>query len=161
MRPKGRHGGVWGSLYWIFPENAMEGQNFSGKRSLPWGAEAALWIGTRRGSGAAEEELIGCDAELQQIVQPELECQDAAVASGIQKGILHWPTLGRIPCGAGQAKVLGQAGCTVPRSLPHPLRISQSSAMLHKLDQFSGTHIHFQRKHQIVAAQVTYRKEFP
>ena len=121
------------------------------------GAEAALWIGTRRGSGAAEEELIGCDAELQQIVQPELECQDAAVAFGIQKGILHGPPLVGF-CGAGQAKVLGQAGCTVPRSLPHPLRIFTELCDAAQLDQFSGTHIHFQRKHQIVAAQVTYQK---
>ena len=98
------------------------------------GAGAALWIGIRRDSGAAEEELIGCDAELQQIVQSELECQDAAVAFGIQKGILHGPPLVGF-CGAGQAKVLGQVAQSHGASLTRS-GFSQSSAMLHSWISF-------------------------
>ena len=91
------------------------------------GAGAALWIGIRRDSGAAEEELIGCDAELQQIVQSELECQDAAVAFGIQKGILHGPPLVGF-CGAGQAKGFSQSSAMLHSWISFPELISISSA---------------------------------
>ncbi len=123
------------------------------ERSLPWERKLPCGLEHAGAQGLLRKNSLGVTLSCSRSSSRSWNVRTLPSPSGSRKVYCTAP-LGRIlRCRSGQG--IGPGWLHSPRSLPHPLRIFTELCDAAQLDQFSGTHIHFQRKHQIVAAQVT------